>query len=86
MDTKMQTKEVVWGNSKILGGNIPRVSRTEGQQNTGGTCMPRSCAHADRDPPKYSVAQVIGYIKGKSAIAIAQTYRGKRQNFTGDNF
>jgi putative transposase len=37
-------------------------------------------------PPKYSVAQVVGYIKGKSAISIAGTYMGKRQNFTGQNF
>ncbi len=32
-------------------------------------------------PPKYSVAQVLGYIKGKSAIHIARTYAGKRRNF-----
>ena len=37
-------------------------------------------------PPKYSVAQVIGYIKGKSAIHIARTYAGKRKNFTGEQF
>ena len=37
-------------------------------------------------PPKYSVSQVVGYIKGKSAIAIAHTYLGKRQNFTGQHF
>lgn len=37
-------------------------------------------------PPKYSVSQVVGYIKGKSAIAIARTYLGKRQNFTGQHF
>jgi putative transposase len=37
-------------------------------------------------PPKYSVAQVVGYIKGKSAIHIARTYMGKRQNFIGQNF
>jgi putative transposase len=29
---------------------------------------------------------VVGYIKGKSAIAIARTYLGKRNNFTGQNF
>lgn len=34
-------------------------------------------------PPKYSVAQVVGYIKGKSAIHIARTYMGKRQNLVG---
>ena len=37
-------------------------------------------------PPKYSVAQVVGYIKGKSAITIARTYLGRRQNFTGQSF
>ncbi len=37
-------------------------------------------------PPKYSVAQTIGYIKGKSAIHIARAYMGRRQNFTGQNF
>jgi putative transposase len=37
-------------------------------------------------PPKYAVAQVIGYIKGKTAIHIARTYMGRRRNFTGQNF
>ncbi len=37
-------------------------------------------------PPKYSVSQVIGYIKGKSAIHIARAYLGRRKNFTGQQF
>ena len=37
-------------------------------------------------PPKHSVAQVIGYIKGKSAIHIARTYAGKKRNFAGEQF
>jgi putative transposase len=37
-------------------------------------------------PPKYAVAQVLGYIKGKSAIHIVRTYLGRRQNFTGQHF
>jgi putative transposase len=37
-------------------------------------------------PPKYAVSAVVGYIKGKSAISIARTYVGKKQNFTGQNF
>jgi len=37
-------------------------------------------------PPKYAVAHVVGYIKGKSAIHIARTYGGKRQNIVGENF
>ena len=35
-------------------------------------------------PPKYAVAQVIGYIKGKSAIAVARQFGGKKRNFTGE--
>jgi putative transposase len=37
-------------------------------------------------PPKYAVSQVIGFIKGKSAIQIARTYIGQRKNFTGQHF
>jgi putative transposase len=37
-------------------------------------------------PPKYSVAQVVGFIKGKSAISIARTYMGRKKNFTGQSF
>jgi putative transposase len=37
-------------------------------------------------PPKYAVAQVVGYIKGKSAIHIARNYGGRQKNFTGEHF
>ena len=37
-------------------------------------------------PPNYSVAEVVGYIKGKSAIHIARTYLGQRKNYTGMSF
>ena len=37
-------------------------------------------------PPKHAVSQVVGYIKGKSAIHIARTYTGHQRNFVGQNF
>ena len=37
-------------------------------------------------PPKHSVSQVVGYIKGKSAIHIARQFSGRRRNFTGQHF
>ncbi len=37
-------------------------------------------------PPKHAVSQVIGYIKGKSAIHVASTLGGRRRNFTGQHF
>ena len=37
-------------------------------------------------PPKYAVANVVGYIKGKSAITIARQFGGRTRNFTGEVF
>ena len=37
-------------------------------------------------PPKFAVAQIVGYIKGKSAIHIARTFGKRTRNFTGENF
>ena len=37
-------------------------------------------------PPKYAVANVVGYLKGKSAIQIARKFGGRQRNFTGENF
>ncbi|MBL3529700.1 MAG: IS200/IS605 family transposase [gamma proteobacterium endosymbiont of Lamellibrachia anaximandri] len=37
-------------------------------------------------PPKYSVAQVVGFIKGKSAIHIARTYADCKRNYVGQHF
>jgi putative transposase len=37
-------------------------------------------------PPKHSVSQVMGYIKGKSAIHVARVYGEKKRNFTGQHF
>ena len=37
-------------------------------------------------PPKYAVSQVVGFIKGKSAIHIARTYAGRKRNYVGQHF
>src|SRR5438552_8270893 len=37
-------------------------------------------------PPKFAVASVIGFLKGKSAITIARQWGGKQRNFNGENF
>lgn len=37
-------------------------------------------------PPKYKVSEVVGFLKGKSAIAIAREFGGKERNFTGEHF
>ena len=37
-------------------------------------------------PPKHAVSQVVGFIKGKSAIHLARTYGERKRNFVGQNF
>ena len=37
-------------------------------------------------PPKYAVAEVVGYMKGKSAIAVARQFGGRKKNFNGERF
>ena len=37
-------------------------------------------------PPMYSVSQVVGFIKGKSAIQIARNFQGRKKNFVGQHF
>jgi putative transposase len=37
-------------------------------------------------PPTYAVASIIGFLKGKSAIAMARQFRGRERNFTGEHF
>ena len=37
-------------------------------------------------PPKHAVSSVVGFLKGKSAIAIARKWGGRQKNFNGENF
>ena len=37
-------------------------------------------------PPKYAVSEVVGYLKGKSAIAVARQFGGRQKNFSGEQF
>ena len=51
-----------------------------------GYVRPRSTRLCISIPPKYAVAHVVGYIKGKSAIQVARRFGGRKRNFTGEHF
>lgn len=51
-----------------------------------GHAMPDHVHMCIEIPPKYAVASIIGFIKGKSTIAIARTFCGKQRNFNGEHF
>jgi putative transposase len=70
--------------------DLGKVLRTLAEQREShieeGHLMPDHVHIMISIPPKYAVAQVVGYIKGKSAIHIARTYAGRRRNFVGQHF
>jgi len=71
---------------KHLGEVFRDLARNRESEVLEGHMMPDHVHMLISIPPKYSVAQVVGYIKGKSAIHIARNFLGRRRNFTGENF
>jgi putative transposase len=51
-----------------------------------GHLMPDHAHRMILIPPQYAVSQVMGYIKGKSAIHLARVYGERRRNFVGQSF
>src|SRR5262249_52388495 len=68
----------VWANQTALGQCIPRACPAQG--------MPDHVHMLISIPPKYSVSEVIGYLKRKSSIWIAQNVERKLRNFLGHKF
>ena len=69
-----------------LGSVFRELARRKESEIMEGHVMPDHVHMMISIPPKYAVAQVIGYIKGKSAIHIARTYHNRKQNFVGHHF
>ncbi len=83
---KCRRKQLYGGIAKYLGEIFHELARQRESKIVEGHICPDHIHMLIEIPPKYAVSTVVGYIKGKSAIAIARTYLGKRQNFTGQNF
>ena len=80
-------KKVLFGNlRKYLGDVFRELALQKESKVLEGHLMGDHVHMLVSIPPKYAVSQVVGYIKGKSAIHIARTYAGHRHNFIGQNF
>jgi len=71
---------------KYLGPVFRKLAEQRESRVEEGHLMPDHVHMLLKIPPKYAVSQVVGYIKGKSAIQIARTHGGKRRNFVGQHF
>ena len=80
-------KKTLYGQiRKYLGQVLKELARNRESEVLEGHLMPDHVHMLISIPPKYSVSQVVGFIKGKSAIHIARNYLGHRRNFTGQHF
>ena len=80
-------KKVLYGQiRRELGGVLRELARQKESEIEEGHLMVDHVHMLLSIPPKYSVSQVMGYMKGKSAIHIARTFGGKRRNFVGQHF
>ena len=83
---KCRRKLLYGGLRKDLGEMFRELARQKESRVEEGHLQPDHIHMLLSIPPKYSVSQVVGYIKGKSAIYIARTYLGHRKNYSGRNF
>jgi putative transposase len=93
-DCKYHVVFITKGRKKALFGHIRqhlgevfrRLAEQKDSRIEEGHLMPDHVHMMILIPPKYAVSQVIGYIKGKSAIHMARTYGERQRNFTGQHF
>jgi putative transposase len=80
-------KKVLYGNLRVDVGQIIRqLCRQKEVELIEGHAM-RDHVHLVLSvPPKYSIAMVLGYLKGKSAIHIHRKLHGIKKGFTGKHF
>ena len=80
--TEVPQEGAVWANPAALGECISWL----GARNEEGNLLPDHVHMLISIPPKHSVAEVIGFLKGKSSIWIAQNVERKARNFLGHKF
>ena len=83
---KYRKKRIYGGIRRQLGEVLRKLAEQRESRVEEGHLMPDHVHMMLSIPPKYSVSQVIGYMKGKSAIHIAREFAGRKRNFVGQHF
>jgi putative transposase len=80
-------RKTLYGNMRqALGPIFHERARQKACRIIEGHVMPDHVHIGIEIPPKHSVASVIGFLKGKSAMAIARQYSGRERHCTGEHF
>ncbi|HEX3552472.1 MAG TPA: IS200/IS605 family transposase [Thermoanaerobaculia bacterium] len=80
-------RKTLYGQLRVHLGEVFRMLAAQREsQIEEGHLMPDHVHMLVSIPPKYSVSQVVGFIKGKSAIHLARVYGERKRNFVGQHF
>jgi len=83
---KCRRKTLYAGLRQHLGGVLRQLAIQKESRIEEGHLMPDHVHMMIAIPPKYAVSNVVGYIKGKSAIHLARVYGERKRNFVGQHF
>ncbi len=83
---KYRKKRIFGQVRRELGEVFHRLAHQKESRIEQGHLMPDHVHMLLSIPPKYAVSQVVGFIKGKSAIHIARTYARRKRNYVGQHF
>ena len=85
--TPKYRKKTIFGTlRRDIGGILRRLCEQNKIELVEGHAMPEHIHLCLSIPPKFSVANTVGFLKGKSAIRIHRDYLGRKRNFTGFHF
>jgi len=83
---KYRRRSIYGALRREIGKILRELCRQQGVEIVEGHAMPDHIHLCLSIPPKYSVANTIGFLKGKSAIRIDRQFLGQKRNFTGLHF
>ena len=83
---KRRKRKVFGALRRHLGQIFKELAQHKESKVVEGHLMPDHVHMCISIAPKYAVSNVVGYMKGKSAIAIARKFGGRQRNFTGEVF
>ena len=83
---KYRKRVIFDGLRKNIGTILRELCKQQGVELVEGHAMPDHVHLCLSIPPKFSVANTVGFLKGKSAIRIHREFLGRQRNFTGFHF
>ena len=83
---KYRRRSIYGSLRRQIGGMLRELCQQQGVEIVEGHAMPDHIHLCLSIPPKFSVANTVGFLKGKSAIRIHRQFLGQKRHFTGLHF